>query len=188
MIRASGGDRFYAGIGSQETPPRVSLAMTGLAHLLWRVGYTLRSGGAEGADRGFEDGVPQHSARQIFIPWVGFLKDPRRERTATLVTRQTCPSYTELEALAESHHPGWHNCSDGVRKLHTRNSAQIMGFSANAPVDFVLCWTSNGKIKGGTGQAMRIAERMNIPVVNLHDEICYERLLAELRETLSAEN
>ena len=32
---------------------------------------------------------------------------------------------------------------------------------------FVVCWTPQGLLKGGTAQALRIATAMNIPIINL---------------------
>lgn len=42
--------KYYAGIGSRETPTRVLQLMIKAAQRLAQRGYTLRSGGADGAD------------------------------------------------------------------------------------------------------------------------------------------
>jgi predicted Rossmann fold nucleotide-binding protein DprA/Smf involved in DNA uptake len=42
--------KFYAGIGSRETPPDILEWMTSLAANLETMNYVLRSGGAQGAD------------------------------------------------------------------------------------------------------------------------------------------
>lgn len=42
---------------------------------------------------------------------------------------------------------------------------------------FVVCWTSDGKDSGGTGQALRIARDRNIPVYNLYNKGVYEECL-----------
>jgi hypothetical protein len=68
------GSRFYTGVGSRDTPEEVLSVMRTLAKCLARAGYTLRSGGAEGADAAFESGaqeVPQ-AKMQIYLPWRGF--------------------------------------------------------------------------------------------------------------------
>ena len=51
-----------------------------------------------------------------------------------------------------------------------RNAMQILGRWGDNPVDFVVCWTKDGKASGGTGHALRIAEYYNIPVFNLKNE------------------
>lgn len=53
----------------------------------------------------------------------------------------------------------------------SRNSYQVLEKDLNTPVEFVLCWTKDGKASGGTGQAMRIAKDKNIPIFNLKTDI-----------------
>lgn len=47
-----------------------------------------------------------------------------------------------------------------------RNTYQILELDLQTPVEFVCCWTRNGEIDGGTGQALRIAIDMGIPIFN----------------------
>jgi len=146
--------RFYAGIGSRETPQSVLQEMTRIAEALSMAGYVLRSGGADGADTAFEKGA-QHA--EIYLPWAGFngnaspLFGPRMSR--------------QCMTIAAEHHPNWGELSDAARKLHARNTAQVLGPQCDAFSDFVVCWTKNGK--GGTGQAIRVARHYNIPVYDL---------------------
>ena len=49
-------DYVYTGIGSRETPVEIAAKMTELAVRLDALGYTLRSGGAQGADTFFDGG------------------------------------------------------------------------------------------------------------------------------------
>ena len=62
--------KYYAGIGSRETPNDICLYMTTIAKKLAKLGYTCNSGGADGADSAFERGAVIN--RQIFLPWDGF--------------------------------------------------------------------------------------------------------------------
>ena len=48
---------FYTGVGNRDTPHEYLEKMTVLASLLEKEGCILRSGGAEGADTAFENGV-----------------------------------------------------------------------------------------------------------------------------------
>lgn len=52
----------YAGIGSRNTPEPVLALMQRCATRLEVLGYTLRSGGANGADSSFEAGCRFHSS------------------------------------------------------------------------------------------------------------------------------
>jgi hypothetical protein len=73
--------------------------------------------------------------------------------------------------LAKKFHPAYQKLSYGAKKMMHRNSNQVMGKDMNTPCDFIICWTKDGKATGGTGQAIRIATSMGIPVYNLktHD-------------------
>lgn len=153
---------FYAGIGSRDTPPEVLSVMRAAAAILAWKGWGLRSGGAQGADQAFEAGcVGAGGAREIILPWRGFeghwhdivLSDPRAME------------------IAERFHPTWEKCSERARRLHGRNTHQILGpkLGVSTPTAGVLCWTESGRGGGGTGQALRLAKAFGIPVVDLGD-------------------
>lgn len=151
--------RYYAGIGSRETPIDVCELMTAIAGWLQRRGFVLRSGGAIGADCAFAKGALGKN-REIFLPGVEF-----------------SPAITLHAAkIAEQFHPAWSKCGDFARKLHTRNVYQILGADLETPSEFVVCWTKDGKASGGTGQALRIAASIGIPVFNLHNPEAQYRL------------
>ena len=52
----------------------------------------------------------------------------------------------------------------------SRNSYQVLGDSLDNPSSFLVCWTSDGKMSGGTAQAMRIATDFRVPIYNLYHE------------------
>ena len=143
--------KFYAGIGSRETPADILTLMTSIAREAAADGYILRSGAAQGADSAFEAGAGD--AKEIWLPWRGFNNHPSR----------LLPS-AEAFILAEKFHPAWERCSPAARKLHARNCHQVLGADLATPVEFVICWTKDGRASGGTGQAIRIAQARGIPV------------------------
>ncbi len=72
-----------------------------------------------------------------------------------------------------------------VPEFMARNSHQVLGADLKSPVDFVICWTPDGCETerqrvwetGGTGQAIALADRWGVPVVNLaHGKLALERL------------
>lgn len=145
--------KFYAGIGSRETPPAVCAIMTRRAQELAHKGYTLRSGAAKGADTAFEAGAwGELGQPEIWLPWLGY-----NGHLSTLI-----PSPAAFE-MAAKFHPRWSKLSDNVRKLHARNSHIILGADLKTPVEFVLYWTPDGTAFGGTGQGLRIAQAYGIP-------------------------
>jgi hypothetical protein len=62
----------------------------------------------------------------------------------------------------------------------TRNSFQVLGPDLQSPVSFVVCWTTGGKISGGTGQALRIAKDLSIPIFNLYDKDCLHKIKIQI--------
>lgn len=151
---------YYAGIGSRETPPGVRAYMRWLAVELAKDGMILRSGGADGADAAFEEGCDEAGGqKEIYVPWKGF----NGREVKGLKNSVWLPSLLARDE-AMKFHPAWHRLSDGSKKLHARNTHQVLGQYLDKYSRFVLCWTPNGKGGGGTGQAIRIAKYYAIPV------------------------
>lgn len=148
---------IYAGIGSRETPEHILHQMRGLAYYLETKRYHLRSGGADGADKAFEEG-----------------------QTLGLTEIYTASDHLPLwtNVFTDFFHPNPTALSPYARKLMNRNAMQILGDCGDDPVDFVVCWTKGGKKVGGTAQAMRIAEHYNIPIYNLAIEGELEKIYA----------
>ena len=126
----------YAGIGSRETPQEALDAMKMVATVLEANDYTLRSGGASGADTAFEMGVTKN--KEIYIPWNGF---NQRSNIQHGVYSDWPNAIIEQQAhnLAQEYHPNWDACTRGARMLHARNMAQILGRDLNQPAKFVVC-------------------------------------------------
>ena len=151
----------YAGIGARRTPPKMLADMTRIAQWLHRTGWHLNSGGADGADRAFADGATQDT-RTLYLPWPGYNGHSGPD----------CPLLSPAERsacqrFAAELHPAWGRCSRGVRALHARNAAIVLGPGLNRPVRAVICWTPGGETVGGTGMALRLADRAGVPVLNL---------------------
>lgn len=154
--------KIYTGIGSRKTPDHVLELMRRLGVILAGEEWILRSGAAEGADTYFELGCDQGEGnKEIYLPWDGFNRRYASERGVVIGANH------RTEMLAAEVHPNWSACSRGARALHARNVGQILGPHLNQPTDLVICWTPNGNKSGGTGQAIRLAERMGITVHDL---------------------
>lgn len=146
---------YYAGIGSRETPEHTLNLMSQMASYLANKGYTLRSGGADGADIAFENGCDKvNGLKEIYLPWGKF-----NGSNSNLIVKDK-----KAFELAEMYHPYWHNLSQGAKKLQARNCHQVLGNDLKTPSKFIICYTKDGKRKGGTGQALRIAETKNIDI------------------------
>lgn len=169
---------YYTGIGSRNTPPDIGVIMRNIASKLYKDGFMLRSGGANGADTFFEEGVwsniPTAMAgsagycSEIYIPWDNFNK--RNEESGYIIP-STFSNFHEALEIAESVHPCWTKCSQGAKLLHARNVYQVLGADLKTPSDFLICWAEediNGNIKGGTRTAVELAHRNKIPVYNMY--------------------
>ena len=174
----------YAGIGSRETPAKVLEQMKAVAGFLAMCGYTMRSGGAEGADTAFEighvDQLKEWERMEIFLPWSGF-NNKRPNHKTHICIPDTSEVYKQAEQIAEQFHPAWHRLTRGGKALQTRNVFQIMGPDLKSPSHFVVCWTKDGQATGGTGQAIRIAQAIGIPVYNLFNSEDVEALLQVMK-------
>lgn len=156
---------IYAGIGSRNTPPAYLEYMAELAYVLARQGWTLRTGGAPGADDAFEQGHRRHGfGVELFLPSLRF-----NGHHAARLYGPTEDAYL----IAERYHPAWDQLDSVGRNLHARNSHIILGTELDDPVTMVVCWTPDGSLdgststSGGTGQGLRIAADYGIPVFNL---------------------
>jgi hypothetical protein len=155
-------DKIYAGIGSRETPADILNAMTNIATKLSATGWLLRSGAADGADTAFETGaLPQ--LREIHLPWSGYNHRYVEHDAYCIVP----PEDERVSRIAAQHHPVLHKLGRPVRAMMCRNVTIILGLDLKTPAKMVICWTPNGKLKGGTAQGIRVAEAFGIPVFNL---------------------
>ena len=166
--------KYYAGIGSRETPNELVPEINRITKKLAEKGYILRSGGADGADKFFENGCDLAGGeKEIYLPWKGF-----NNNLSSLFN----VSGAALE-MAREYHPRWDKLNQAAQKLMARNCYQVLGFSLIEPVEFVVCWTKDGKVSGGTGQALRVALFRGISIYNLNNrDDCKEldRLLGSL--------
>jgi len=177
---------IYAGIGSRETPIPIQNVMTKFATAVSKT-HVLRSGGATGADdafyQGAKTGCDKHKLKyknhiEIFLPWDGF--EGFYTEKHDFVYLASLASHM----IAEKYHPKYNKLTDAGKSLMARNSQQILGRLLTNRVDFVVCYTSDGKASGGTGQAIRIAEDKGIPVYNLF----YQEAFHFCKEFIDLEN
>jgi hypothetical protein len=171
--------RYYAGIGSRQTPPDVMDLVHRLAATLAAT-HTLRSGAANGADTGFESGANAAGGpADVYLAWKGFNGSLSALYGVT----------AEALEMASTVHPAWERLSEGPKKLHARNCYQVMGPDLATPAEFVACWTPDGceSVKtrnsktGGTASAIVLAERNKIPVFNLKNPASRNTLVKFLK-------
>ena len=211
--------KYYAGVGSRQTPRDIIILMEAIASKLSQAGWSCRSGGAAGADRAFERGARCILSQyvdpptiEIFTPGKKLIKwnySRSSDSWFNKITNIKMESWLTAEEIASEVHPVWNTLSQYPKSLITRNTFQVLGLVEKVPEvveervietrnsrgipsrtasyvtgrvpeyikteasSFVLCWTPDGAVEetsrrtGGTGQAIRLANKFNIPVFNL---------------------
>lgn len=166
--------RIFTGIGSRKTPKKMLELLSDASYALRKRGFILRSGHSVGADLAFEKQYLYQGISEIYLPWKGF-----GGSTSKLfnITQEAMDSVNEF-------HPVPNTLSNPNRKLLARNYHQLFGYNGIRS-DFVVCWTNNGLIEGGTGHTLKIAEHYNIPIFNFgkeEDIDSFFELLKEIKE------
>lgn len=170
--------KIYAGIGSRETPNDILQVMRLLAGRMEHDGWKLRSGGARGADAAFESGVANQANRAIYLPGRSF--NGRQAGVPGYYDATQMPGWPQALQTVRQYHPAPERLSPFARNLMARNAMQVLGPDLGRPADLVVAWTPGGRIAGGTGQALRMAGDLGIPIRNLGDEA----VLASVRQYL----
>ena len=163
---------YYAGIGSRSVPNDIGELMTEIARFQASRGWILRSGGAIGADNFFEKGAG--NLKEIYLPWFRF------NNNDSLLSLNEMTEAGAAEEITQGFHPAWDKLSQGAKKMMVRNCFQVLGANLTDYSKYVICWTSDRKDSGGTGQAIRIANAYDIPVYNLFFEETREKIKKQI--------
>lgn len=148
---------YYTGVGARKTPEIVREIFQYLGETLANKGYVLRSGGCEGADVAFESGCDFVCGdKDIYLPWKGYNNHPSGLYTIN-------PDATEI---AKRLHPVWDRVDDHGVKYLSRDVCQVLGQDLDKPSEFVICYTPQGYLVGGTAMAIRVANERKIKVFN----------------------
>lgn len=164
--------KWYTGVGSRETPSDIIELMEKIGLALAKQGWTLRSGGAKGADQAFERGMFEHfgydgpypfTPAEIYLPWDGYEDHYRYTHGGLniLPSDISLPNDRIAEGMAMSVHPAWGACKQGARRMHTRNVFQVLGPHLDKPSKMLIAWTrldNRGGPKGGTATAINLAK------------------------------
>ena len=159
--------RTYAGIGARNTPALHLTIMKLWAMYAAACGMTCSTGACKGADQAFANGSIQGGGHtMLWLPWTSYEDAWIRSFGNKVSDSINVYVYNPKSdnAASESvhkYHPAPHKLKSSVFALHARNYLIIEG------AEYIVCWTPNGEVVGGTGQALRIAADMGIPIYNL---------------------
>lgn len=148
---------------------QTQLKMCGnIGGLLGELGHEVSTGAAPGADQAFAEACLDAGGRvHLWLPWTGFEKAWRRRMeglyndmvTATALSRVS--TTLQARAAASMRMLPYGIERDSVKRLMGRN------FLIVECADAVIAWPGSDAQSGGTRQAMRIGESLDLPVLDL---------------------
>jgi hypothetical protein len=135
-------------------------------------GYTISTGNAEGADQAFAAGANRVDPTRVHLclPWLSY--EAEKIVTGNNIAYPPYPDWMWKEA--QKHHPVWNRLSKGAKLLQVRNICIVHGVAQ------VVAWPSSKIGGGGTGQGMRYARAISIPVIDLSKEEDLERVATKM--------
>lgn len=157
---------FITVIGSRNITEKEKERLYKLAKVYHDRGYTLRSGGAHGAD----SIVNEFQNVEIIIPWNGF--NGLRHDGRRIFELSQLKDNARAKELVIKIHPAPKKLTEGAMKLHMRNIYQITGVhgvhkrNLSKGVLYVAD-EHNGRVKGGTATAVHLAKKMKIKTHNI---------------------
>ncbi len=165
-------ERYYAGIGSRETPEQILRLMARLGRTLTDKGFSLASGDAKKADYAFYTGARlspnfYNTAPRIYLSRDGY-KGRFHDPANGFIDAQRYPEqFAKAQKMAFDVRGGWGGLNDWGIELHTRNVFQILGHSLECPVRGVYFYaephrTKKDHVSGGTNTAIQIARAFGI--------------------------
>jgi len=166
----------YAGIGSRKITFQEKRNIITLAKHLSKLNFVLYSGHADGADQAFEKGADRDKA-VIWLPWDGF-------NGHVFAKHYTVGDDPKGIKSINKFHPAPHRLHKRSKQLMARNHFQIHGNPPEWPqVSFVICCADHDSkgVRGGTGQAVRMAKSLNIPVFNMRTDDWKDELFSMIR-------
>lgn len=171
--------KTYAGIGSRETPGHILTIMKESAILLAIDGFTLSTGAAIGADQTFANGANlAHGFIHLHLPWRSYEEAWRlhmHHSRLFVLQDNDIKAHNSVAVF----HPAYEKLTRGPRALHARNYNIL---TKPIQVQFIICWTPEGDIIGGTGQALRIAQSLNITIYNLGHKETLDAMLVAIQK------
>ncbi len=156
----------YTGIGSRDISTEEANDAKLFAQYMAKCGLTLYTGDAEGADESFLNG-----AGDKHVMWIPFSRPDLRHLNKNWV--QAGDTKEGKRWTDECHpNPSAVKAKKGSWACINRDAHQVIGMPPMYPqtsfVIYIGTWVGGTSlVKGGTGQAVRIATKLGIPTFNL---------------------
>ena len=161
-------ENVFTGVGNRDAPKGALWLGFHISERLYKLGYTLRSGGAEGMDEAFYQGCAKRA--EVYPPWANF----NGFRLEHVVPTAAFKLAEEIITPEVYNHP---KRAKSYKLLHARNMQEVLGpyCDPDHKSDFLICYTRDGctgkdsrtSDTGGTASAILCAEKFNLGVINL---------------------
>ena len=170
--------KTYAGLGDIQTPELILEVMRITAILLVNDGYSCVSGGCIGAEQAFINGtIIAGGLTYLHLPWLSFEEQwvKKLPKDQVIVNVLQDDDYAAFESV-KNFHPGYKKLSPSIRAINARY-LNILN-----TVSFMICWTNNAQPVGSTGQAIRLATYIHIPVYNLGNQETLDKMIDKINQ------
>lgn len=167
--------KYYTGVGSRETPLEMMRLEVEIAGKMLRLGYTGRSGAADGSDNAFYVGYQNAMGNDGFVNYLPYSKfNGYCHNGKEFVYPGHFANYSEAQQIASTVHPlGKKLLTHASLSFHARNVYQVLGDDLNTPSEICFLWAPVKlsllyAVEGGTNTALQLCIRNNIPSINLN--------------------
>lgn len=150
---------IFAIIGTRKPDENQAEAAKNLAFAIAIIGnHTIRTGAAYGIDQKAMEGT-QGRNLEVYLPWSSYNRELVPIRSKLIIYSRS--EHVEWTESVRKYHPAAHKLSNGAFALHARNFGIVSG------CDWVIAFPDETG-GGGTGQGIRIAEGLKIPVIQVN--------------------
>lgn len=167
--------KYYTGIGAIDTPTDVLNLMVSIGKYFANKNYTLRSGGARGADQAFERGCG-NGPKEIYLPFPNYEGNDSSLFMTYDIFRKIAALkvWSKLKASLNEENPriNLDSLPKDTQYRYARDVQQILGADFHSPSEKVIYWVPKDA-KEGTRITLFIAQHMGVPLENLADTKTY---------------
>jgi hypothetical protein len=169
----------YAGIGTRKTSKEEEEFIKKIAKKLSEK-FIVLSGNAQGSDLAWQQGSEGKCV--IMLPWLSFNKNYYDVKNS--LDYYDVGSNSIGREYAKKFHPNYSALDKYGKMFMCRNTFQILGYDKYPQVSFVVFCANeiDGKVFGGTAQAIRIARSMDIPTFNIRSKTFREDFTKYMKE------
>lgn len=159
-------------IGSRRIDPNQFNYIVAVAKAFAKRGWVIKTGCADGADYASMVGCREvdPTLLTLYLPWARYNESYQRDTDHKLIYDERDQQFLFWKESVAKYHPAPQRLSRGAFALMARNYGIVSG------ADVVVAMPMSITDVGGTGQGMRIAKDLDIPLYTVCDKDERQRL------------